>query len=85
MKKLIFGILLTLILCSTLVFAGFAEARGKSRTWIVSKDGTGDFTIIQSALDAAKSGDIVYVKVGVYIEHLTIAKTVNCRVKTEKQ
>jgi parallel beta-helix repeat protein len=75
LKKLIFGIFLTLILCSTLVFTGFVEARGKRRTWIVSQDGTGDFVAIQPALDAAQSRDTVYVKAGVYYEHLTIAKT----------
>jgi parallel beta-helix repeat protein len=75
LKKLIYGILLILVLCSTLVFVDVVEARGKSKTWIVSKDGTGDFTVIQSALDAAKSGDIVKVKAGVYYEDLIIAKT----------
>ena len=75
LKKLIYSILLALILFSTLVFAVFVEASEMNKTWVVSKDGTGDFTIIQSALDAAKSGDIVNVKAGIYYEHVTIAKT----------
>ena len=58
-----------------LVYAGTAQAYVKNKTWIVNKNGTGDFTAIQPALDVAKAGDTIYVKAGVYYEHLTIAKT----------
>lgn len=69
------GIIIIVVMCFSLLLSSVEGARVKSRTWIVSKDGTGDFTAIQPALDAAKSGDIVKVKVGIYYEHLTIAKT----------
>jgi parallel beta-helix repeat protein len=76
LKKLIFGILLVMILCSTLVFSGFVEARGKSKTWVVNLNGTGDFTAIQAALNSVNSGDTILVMNGVYYEHLGISKTV---------
>jgi parallel beta-helix repeat protein len=73
------GIFLAIvILGSCFAFVSVAQA-AKPRTWIVSQDGTGDFIAIQSALDAAQSRDTVYVKAGVYNEHLTIAKTLNLK------
>jgi len=79
LKKLIFGILLVFVLCSTLVFSGFVEARVKNKTWVVNLNGTGDFTTIQAALNAANSGDKITVMNGVYYEHLVISKTVTLK------
>ena len=36
----------------------------QAHTWLVEKDGSGDFTIIQDALDAAASGDTVRIGPG---------------------
>jgi len=44
------------------------------RTWVVDTAGTGDFSIIQDAINAASSGDTIMVKEGTYYEHLTINK-----------
>ncbi len=75
MNKTLIGLFIISIMCFSLVYAGTAQANVKNKTWIVNKNGTGDFTAIQPALDAAKAGDTIYVQAGVYYEHLTIAKT----------
>lgn len=40
----------------------------KAKTWSVERDGTGDFTIIQDAVDAAASGDTILVGPGRFDE-----------------
>ena len=42
------------------------------RTIIVALDGSGDFTSIQEAVDAAKKGDTVFLKAGQYPQDVTI-------------
>jgi len=42
------------------------------RTIIVALDGSGDFTSIQDAVDAAKKGDTVFLKAGQYPQDVTI-------------
>ena len=49
-----------------------APVAGGPRTITVALDGTGDFTSIQEAVDAAKKGDTVFLKPGVYPQDLTI-------------
>jgi len=39
------------------------------RTWHVEKDGSGDFTVIQDAVDAAASGDTILIGPGRYEEY----------------
>lgn len=41
-------------------------------TWSVEKDGSGDFTIIQDAVDAASDGDIVEIGVGRFDDYITV-------------
>jgi parallel beta-helix repeat protein len=45
---------------------------GQARTWVVERDGTGDFTAIQPAVDAAAPGDSVFIGPGEYTEFQTI-------------
>jgi len=47
------------------IMASFCLACGaQARTWFVEKDGSGDFIVIQDALDAAASGDTVRIGPG---------------------
>ena len=41
-------------------------------TFTVEKDGSGDFTIIQDAVDAAAPGDTIIIRDGIYRENVTI-------------
>jgi hypothetical protein len=41
---------------------------GFGRTWVVEKDGSGDYTVIQDAVDAAESGDVIEIGPGRYEE-----------------
>ena len=46
-------------------------------TYIVASDGTGDFTTVQSAIDACPSGElrnIIFVKNGTYKEMVNVPK-----------
>ena len=45
------------------------SASVEARTWQVAKDGSGDFTVIQSAVDAAASGDTILIGPGRFEEH----------------
>lgn len=64
------SILCSLMLSSTLVL-------GAGNSWNVVADGSGDFTSIQSAIDAASTGDTIYVSSGTYYETLTIGKNIS--------
>ncbi len=39
------------------------------RTWQVAQDGSGDFTVIQEAVNAASSGDVIHIGPGRYIDY----------------
>ncbi|MFO0981543.1 MAG: hypothetical protein U1E76_07280 [Planctomycetota bacterium] len=50
-----------------LLLALLAAARPAfAKTWIVAKDGSGDFTQVQPAIDAAQPGDVIVVREGTY-------------------
>lgn len=54
-----------------------------ARQWIVDSQGNGDFVSIQAAINAAASGDTIFVRNGYYSEHVTIPKPVICSDKTK--
>ena len=64
------------LLPSTVVWG---EAQGKSgsqssnaHSWQVALDGSGDFLLIQEAIEHAKSGDTILIKAGTYAEDVTV-------------
>lgn len=58
MQKLGCIFLLTL----SLAFTSYGE--GHATTWVVAKDGSGDYSVIQDALDVCAAGDTVQIKPG---------------------
>jgi hypothetical protein len=63
------------IIRSGLVLLGLlllAAAPATGRTWNVEKDGSGDFTVIQDAVDAASDGDEIRIGPGRYEEFQTV-------------
>ena len=68
---------IALWLALTCLIGGFdhgvlAGSATNARTIVVALDGTGDFTSIQEAVDAAAKGDTVFLKAGRYEQDLTI-------------
>jgi len=53
----------------------FNSAEAKLQTWIVDDGGTGNFSKIQDAINAAGQGDTIYVRSGTYNESLVVSKT----------
>ena len=43
-----------------------------ARTWYLEKDGSGDFAVIQEAVDAAASGDTLRIGPGRWYEHWVV-------------
>jgi hypothetical protein len=68
-----------IVLCAALaclvawtVIQSDAGSPPTSRTIVVALDGSGDFTSIQAAVDAAAKGDTVFLKAGRYEQDITI-------------
>ena len=54
-------------------------ATAETRTWAVVQDGSGDFTTIREAVDAAVDGDTILVHPGTYDEQTVLGKDVTIR------
>jgi parallel beta-helix repeat protein len=76
LKKAALGLLLLLLICGLLVSlrsAVYAEVK----TWIVDLNGSGDFTNIQDGINAANSGDTVFVKAATYQENILLNTSIS--------
>ena len=81
-KGLVLGILLLFItasIVSALNTNSFSTSTSaKSGSWLyVGGGGPGNYTTIQSAIDAANPGDTVFVYSGTYYEYITLNKHLN--------
>jgi len=69
-----------LILCLSLLFPalnGRLIVRANPKTIIVAKDGSGNYTTIQEAINNAEERDIISVREGRYMENVVVNKTVS--------
>ncbi|MFQ5621593.1 MAG: nitrous oxide reductase family maturation protein NosD [Candidatus Nanoarchaeia archaeon] len=75
-RKAVTGIMLRLLLIGMLTLAfNVQSVKAEPTTWIVDDDGPADFSTIQEAINAASSGDTIYVHNGTYYEHVIINKS----------
>ena len=73
----VFLILAALPLSCTEGSISLPEEHSRSRgTVVVNATGTGDYKLIQEAIDDASIGDIIYVDPGLYIDNVVISKTI---------
>jgi parallel beta-helix repeat protein len=73
MKKLVSGMMLTLLLLGTLTLTlNIGPAKSSPATITVPDD----YATIQAAINAANSGDTIYVRNGIYQEYMEVNKTV---------
>jgi parallel beta-helix repeat protein len=78
MKKVVSGLLLTLLLVCMLMFRFNVQlVKSESKIWIVDDDGPADFHTVQEAINAAAQGDIIFVKAGTYYENVVVNKTIS--------
>jgi parallel beta-helix repeat protein len=78
MKRALSVFMFVLLLVSTLTMAfKIQPVRAEPRTWTVDDDGPADFTSIQDAVNAASTGDTVYVKNGTYYENVDVNKSIS--------
>jgi parallel beta-helix repeat protein len=73
MKKLVSGMMLTLLMLGTLTLTLNVQPAKSSPATITVPD---DYATIQAAINAANSGDTIYVRNGTYIEHIEINHSV---------
>jgi parallel beta-helix repeat protein len=77
-RKEISEIVLMLILTGFLTPAlNIKLAKAEPRTWTVDDDGPADFHTVQEAVNAAGSGDTIFVRNGTYYEHVVVGKSVS--------
>ena len=73
MNKAILVLFIILCLSSMLFLRDrYISVTANTTTWVVKKDGTADFTVIQEAVDNATDGDTIFVCSGIYYEHIII-------------
>jgi nitrous oxidase accessory protein len=72
LKRMVFGIMVTMLLMGTLASA-FNVQRVKARTIIVPDN----YPTIEEAVNAANPGDTIYVKAGIYHEPINVTKSVS--------
>jgi len=72
-------IITLLLLINIYIPQTLGDEKASQTTWIVDKQGTGDFSTIQDAINASVPGDTIMVQAGVYKENLYIHKSIILR------
>jgi len=76
--KAVSGIMLTLLLIGMLALTfDIHSVKAELGVWTVDDDGPADFSSIQETINAANSGDIIYVYPGTYYEQVVVNKSVS--------
>ena len=60
------------LMIAALISLTLGATAAAGRTWTVRKDGTGDFQVIQEAVDAASDGDVIDIGPGRFDDYQTI-------------
>ncbi len=71
-KVIAYGLLIALILFALVAFSSDGVCSQSTRQLIVDKNGSSEYSTIQSAVDSANSGDFILVKSGEYTEDIAI-------------
>lgn len=78
MKEKASAIMLILLLATLLLGrVEIQQIEAEPTMWVVDDDGSGDFRVIQDAVNAAQQGDTVFVRNGIYYEHVIISKSIS--------
>lgn len=77
LRKPITGVIILLFLLATLFPMAYSDSPTLDKTIYVDDDGGADYTTIQDAINAAESGDTIFVYGGKYNENISIAKLIN--------
>jgi parallel beta-helix repeat protein len=77
LKKSVAVWIILLFLLSSLIPLVYSDSPTLNKTIYVDDDGGADYTSIQDAIDAANSGDTIYVYSGTYYENVVVDKTID--------
>lgn len=75
-RKTVSAVMLVGLFMITILGFSVQPVKSEPHTYYVDDDGGADFTKIQDAIDAASSGDIIFVYNGTYYENVDVNKTV---------
>ncbi len=70
MKKVV--VILAALFLTSASFAAYTVCDPEDNVWFVDWNGTGDYTTIQASINAASTGDCIWVKEGTYSENIDI-------------
>jgi len=79
-RKIVSGLMLTLLLIGTLTFVfNIQQVKGEPKTWTVDDDGPADFHTIQEAINSldVEDEDTIFVREGTYYENVNVNKSVS--------
>ena len=78
-KKIVLSALVSILLlsCIGINLRFIKPAKGSPKTWTVDDDRPADFHTVQEAINAARNGDTILVKAGIYYGNMVVNKSVS--------